>query len=38
MAVAVAFWVFDVFDDYLVGRMLLLAWIIFDIVPISKGM
>ena len=33
MVVAVAFWMFDVLEDYIVGLMLLLAWVVFGIVP-----
>jgi di/tricarboxylate transporter len=33
MLVAVAFWMFDVVEDYIVGLMLLLAWVVFGIVP-----
>lgn len=33
MVVAIAFWMFDVFEDYVVGLMLLLAWVILGIVP-----
>lgn len=33
MAVAVALWVFEIIDDYIVGLLLLLAWVILDIVP-----
>lgn len=33
MIVAVSLWVLDVFDEYIVGLMLLLAWVTLDIVP-----
>ena len=33
MIVAVSLWILDVFDEYIVGFMLLLAWVVLDIVP-----
>jgi anion transporter len=33
MLVAVALWMLDIFDEYIVGLMLLLAWVVFGIVP-----
>jgi hypothetical protein len=33
MIVAVVIWFLDVFEDYLVGLMLLLSWVVLDIVP-----
>jgi divalent anion:Na+ symporter, DASS family len=33
MLVAITFWMFDIFEDYVVGLMLLLAWVILGIVP-----
>jgi divalent anion:Na+ symporter, DASS family len=33
LAVAVSLWVSQVFDDYLVGLMLLLSWLVLDVVP-----
>jgi DASS family divalent anion:Na+ symporter len=33
LAVAVSLWVLQVFDDYLVGLMLLLSWLVLDVVP-----
>lgn len=33
MIVAVSLWVLDVFDEYVVGLMLLLSWVVLDIVP-----
>ena len=33
MLVAVTLWVLEVFDEYIVGLMLLLAWVVFGIVP-----
>jgi anion transporter len=33
MVVAVTLWVLDIFDEYIVGFMLLLAWVVLDIVP-----
>ncbi len=33
MIVAVTLWVLEVFDDYVVGLMLILSWVIFGIVP-----
>jgi len=33
MIVAVTLWVLDVFEEYIVGLMLLLAWVVLDIVP-----
>jgi divalent anion:Na+ symporter, DASS family len=33
LAVAVSLWVAQVFDDYLVGLMLLLSWLVLDVVP-----
>jgi anion transporter len=33
MVVAVVLWVFEVVDEYIVGLLLLLAWVVLDIVP-----
>jgi di/tricarboxylate transporter len=33
MVVAVALWVLDVFEDYIVGLTLLFAWVVLDIIP-----
>jgi anion transporter len=33
MIVAVTLWVLEVFDEYIVGLMLLLSWVVFGIVP-----
>ena len=33
IAVTVAVWILDVFEEYIVGLMLLLAWIVLGIVP-----
>lgn len=33
MIVAISLWIFEVLDDYVVGFMLLLAWVVLDIVP-----
>lgn len=33
LSVAVTLWIFEIFDDYIVGLMLLLAWMILGIVP-----
>lgn len=33
MIVAISLWMLDVFDEYIVGFMLLLAWVVLDIVP-----
>lgn len=33
MVVAVTLWVLEVFDEYIVGLMLLLSWVVFGIVP-----
>jgi anion transporter len=33
LIVAISLWVLDVFDEYIVGFMLLLAWVVLDIVP-----
>lgn len=33
LIVAISLWILDVFDEYIVGFMLLLAWVVFDIVP-----
>jgi len=33
MVMAVALWVLDVFEDYIVGLTLLFAWVVLDIIP-----
>jgi anion transporter len=33
MIVAITLWMLDIFDEYIVGLMLLLAWVVFGIVP-----
>jgi len=32
---AVAFWMFDVFEDYIIGLLLLLFWLVLDVVPVK---
>jgi anion transporter len=33
LIVAISLWVFEVFDEYIVGFMLLLAWVVLDVAP-----
>lgn len=33
LAAAVILWIFDVFDEYIVGLLLLLSWLLLDVVP-----